>query len=131
MTGQDGEAISYAKLAPIDDRRDVAARFKSLPEDQRLALTETMREHKIPGPSQMSVEQVKFARALISAAAKTAVEGGYDYESALEDQRFAEAEARKATAPTSTDDLDFQARLESAQGNDFKQHSEGESTPEG
>jgi hypothetical protein len=59
------------------------------------------------------------------------VEGGYDYESALEDQRFAEAEARKASAPTSTDDPDFQARLESAQGNDFKQHSEGESTPEG
>jgi hypothetical protein len=131
MTGQDGEAISYAKLAPIDDRRDVAARFKSLPEDQRLALTETMREHKIPGPSQMSVEQVKFARALISAAAKTAVEGGYDYESALEDQRFEEAEARKATAPTSTDDPDFQARLESVKGNDFKHRSEGESTPEG
>lgn len=131
MTGQDGEAISYVKLAPIDDRRDVAARFKSLPEDQRLALTETMREHRIPGPSQMSVEQVKFARALISAAAKTAVEGGYDYESALEDQRFAEAEARKATAPTSTDDPDFQARLESVKGNDFKHHSEGEPVPEG
>jgi hypothetical protein len=131
MTGQDGEAISYAKLAPIDDRRDVAARFKSLPEDQRLALTETMREHRIPGPSQMSVEQVKFARALISAAAKTATEGGYDYESALEDQRFAEAEARKATAPTSTDDPDFQARLESVKGNDFKRHSGGEPAPEG
>ena len=131
MTGQDGEAMSYVKLAPIDDRRDVAARFKSLPEDQRLALTETMREHKIPGPSQMSVEQVKFARALISAAAKTAIEGGYDYESALEDQRFAEAEARKATAPTSTDDPDFQARLESVKGNDFKRHSGGEPAPEG
>ena len=131
MTGQDGEAISYVKLAPIDDRRDVAARFKSLPEDQRLALTETMREHKIPGPSQMSVEQVKFARALISAAAKTAVEGGYDYESALEDQRFEEAEARKATAPASKDDPDFQARLESVKGNDFKQHSGGEPVPGG
>jgi hypothetical protein len=59
------------------------------------------------------------------------VEGGYDYESALEDELFAEAEARKATAPTSTDDLDFQARLESAQGNDFKQHSGGEPVPGG
>ena len=129
MTGQDGEAISYVKLAPIDDRRDGAARFKSLPDDQRLALTETMREHKIPGPSQMSVEQVKFARALISAAAKTAVAAGFDYESALEDQRF--AEARKATAPTSTDDPDFQARLESVKGNDFKQHTEDEPAPGG